>query len=204
MAGDTYYQFTEGSGRKARSAQRIVNGDTVDVPYQVADEPPLPAATAVAGAVSTATADSHLMEVMAGSSSHVIVRRILVTQLGAASSTTACRLQLHRLTTAGTGGTAVTPNPYVVGTTIGATAMTLPTTKGTEGVVMLEAAGVLWNAAPAGGDAVVLDLDFARDRTQGLWIPAGAGNGLAIQNVTAVAGATVCVTVELSEAAFAS
>jgi hypothetical protein len=60
-------------------------------------------------AVSTATANSHLLQIMAGASNAVVLRHLLVTQLANAGAATVGQFELRRLTSAGTGGTAVTP-----------------------------------------------------------------------------------------------
>lgn len=203
MAGRnrTYYQFSEGTGRKAGSVQGLDGGgNTVDSPVFVLDEPFL--ATYSIGtntALSTATANSHLLEIMAGASLHVWVRRLVVTQRAAAGATAVCTFGLYRLSTAGTGGTSLTPAPHDPADTAGCTAMALPSSKGTETTLLQPQTGSLWSAIPATDDMRVVGWDFTTRRSKGLRIPAGTSNGLCLKNLDAVASATVVVYAEVCE-----
>src|SRR5262245_48425855 len=97
--------LTEGSGKNARTYQRVVGANTVEESYMLLGEHGTAtyiASTASAG-TSTATANSHLFQLMAGASLHVYVRNIKVYQLAVATTAAIDALEVVRLTTAGTG-----------------------------------------------------------------------------------------------------
>jgi hypothetical protein len=187
---DSFIEVTEGTGKKLAAFERTVNSQTVQDQRFVLAEPFLPSYTvAITTEVSLATANSHLLQIMAGANKRLLLRRIKVTQLGAASTAQVCVFQLVRLTTAGTGGTAYTPRQFdPADGNAEATAMTLPSSKGTEGVGLWTETGVLWSTVPtAGSGQDVVDLDFRSGlRTKPPTIAAGTSNGLALKNVTAI------------------
>lgn len=199
----TYYNFTEGSGRKARSFQRTDGGaNTVDEMAYVESEPPLLTYTVSSiTAISIATANSHLLEIMAGASLHVWLRRLRVTQVAVANAAQICTFALYRLTTAGTGGTAITPQKSDPSdAAAGATAMTLASAKGTEGSLLWAEARSLWSAVPTATNDVTLDWTFTTPRTKGIRVASGTSNGVALKNITAITTTpTVIVTAEICE-----
>jgi hypothetical protein len=81
--------------------------------------------------------------------------------------------------------------------------MTLPSSKGTEGVLILnKAAVILQTVGVSTPFPPLFDVDFERLRTKSLLIPAGAANGIAIKLITAVAAGVVHINVWLTEAGF--
>lgn len=198
---------TPGAGALLHADSKSIGGSTVLDEYILHGEPFL--ATYVVStttAISTATAASHLIQVMSGATLNVYLRRISVYQFAVATAAAITSLQLFRLTTAGTGGTAFTPNPISNEAAAGATAMTLPTVKGTEAQVLGIKTCQLIQTVPTGGAPGVAPLlaewDFEKLRGKALRIPSGAANGLAVKNPTAIAGATVVIEIVLSEANF--
>jgi hypothetical protein len=194
-----------GASRKMRTVRRDDGADTVQEYLNADSEPFLATYTiSVTVAVSTATANSHLLEIMAGSSLRVGIRYITVTQM--ANGTTQQNLwELVRLTTAGTGGTAYTPAPDdTADVAAGATAMTLPGagTKGTEATIMGAWAVLTHATAATPGLNPILDRHWTLARTKGLWIPAGTSNGIALKNVTASTSTTVHITAGIVEASW--
>jgi hypothetical protein len=143
---------------------------------------------------------------MAGASLKVRVRRIEIHQYQAATAAAIMITQLYRLTTAGTGGTVITTQPLdTTDPAAGATAMTLPTVKGTEATNPTAWAGpIMWQTIGASSSfptpAVVWDFD--RPRTKPLILQAGATIGIAIKNVTAIAAGGVVIMVWLDESNF--
>jgi len=202
---DTSVQITQGSGTKLHTFDRSIGGNTVHdevflhgMPYYATYVIPI-------FAVSTATAASHVLQIMAGASLVVYVHQIILYQ--AASATTAAYLEwvVKRLTTAGTGGGAVTPQPTdTTDTAAGATAMTLPTAKGTEGgnqwgqsSYMIQTPGV---ATPVWKPVFEYIADGKLYKP--IRIAAGATNGIAVKNNTGVAGASITGVATISEANF--
>lgn len=198
--------LTEGSGAKnLHSFQRVVGINTVEDQVVLMGEPYLAgyiATPATSGARSTATASSHIFQIMAGASLKVRIRRILLYQAAAATAATLATVALQRLSTAGTGGgveTVVPLDPSDAGA--GATCMTLPTVKGTVGALVGFRTCYMMQtiAASAQLQAPLLDWDFDRLHQKPLIIPAGAANGICLQWNTATAGASVLFEVWLDE-----
>lgn len=201
-----FINLTEGSGKKAHTFQRVIGANTVEDEYVLVGEQSLASyniVTAAAG-ISTATANSHLLQIMAGASLHVLVRRIRVFQLAVVTTAAIDALEIVRLTTAGTGGTAITPAPRdPADAASGATAMTLPTVKGTEGT-FVDRATAQWTQtiatqAGAGLNTLVSEFSWEDLRLKGLRIAAGTANGIALKNPTARAGGTVIVVAYITE-----
>lgn len=198
--------ITEGSGKFGHTYQRVIGANTVEDGVVLLGENYLASYTAQSGDVSTATLNSHLYAVMAGASLKVRVRRIEVYLSAPATTAALMSLALYRLSTAGTGGTAVTPNPLdTTDAASGATSMTLPTVKGTEGVLMWASMPYMMQTIGASAqlNQPIAVIDFDRLRSKPLIIAAGAANGFALKNLTAIAGATVRTTVWLDETNFA-
>ena len=199
---ETFAEATAGSGLKWHSWTRSIGGSTVHAGFTLPDEYPYASYTAIANAVSGATANSHMMQVMAGSSLNVRIRRILVTQNAAAAAVAVMPFSVVRLTTAGTGGTAVTPSKDDgADSASGATAMTLPSSKGTEGAFLLQRA--TWagtGAIPTGTKGDFLWEQLINSKP--IIIAAGTSNGIAIKNTGGLAGTTYDITVEFVETAF--
>jgi hypothetical protein len=204
---ESFVNVTEGSGKKLHSWQRTVGANTVEDEYVLQGENALATYCfpTLGAASSTATANSHLLQIMAGASLKVRIRRIEMHQSGLATTATFMQTTIVRLTTAGTGGTAVTPSPLdPADAASGATAMMLPTVKGTEGVGIAGASCYMMQTVTASAQMTnpIAVWDFDRPRSKPLIIPAGAANGIAVKNLTAVAAGTVHFTVWFDESTF--
>ena len=198
-----YYRITEGADIKLWTVQRTDGADTVQVPMQVEAEPEVATYALTATTVALSTANSHVLQVMAGASLRVGIRSIRVQQVANASSTARVAFQVVRLTTAGTGGGGVSPLAHdPAEAAAGCTAMTLPTAKGTEGSAMKTSRHLLHATSATVGLEPLL-IDYSWHRTKALWIAAGISNGIAIKNVTSDAAATVDVEVVLVETSVA-
>ena len=198
-------QVTAGSGTRLRTATKSISGQTRHEEYGHLGEPDEATYTASAASVSWATANDHTFQLMAGSSLNVYVRRIQVWQAGLATTAIIVTGTILRLTTAGTGGTARTPAPLdTTDGASGATVMTLPTAKGTEGVTLYNETVYCLQTVPTSAyfETCIFDVDYERLRGKALRIPAGTANGIALKNLTAVAGMSVTFTVTFSEASY--
>lgn len=199
---DAYVQINEGSGKKLAHWERTIGADTIEEQKMVISEPFLASySITTATAVSIATAASHVLQIMAGSSLRVALRRLKVTQLVNGSAATRQQWQLFRLTTAGTGGTAITPRALdAADGASGCTAMTLPTVKGTEGNLMWSEASLVEAATPAANASLpLIDYEWDGDRTKSIVIASGTANGIALKCVSGVTSATVVVYAEVVE-----
>lgn len=149
--------------------------------------------------VSAATANSHIVQIMAGSSLNVRIRHFKV-QVVVSVGASVDILGLYRLSSAGTGGTVLTPAPYDPADTSGATAMTLPSAKGTE-TTLVQSQAVSF---PALGSVSTTYFWEWTQQPNGkpIIIPAGTSNGLAWKNVTAEASGTMLFYVEFVETSY--
>lgn len=158
------------------------------------------------GGISTTTVDSHILQVMAGSSLHAYIRHIRVYQFVAATTAAFMLWDVVRLSTAGTGGGAVTPAPLDTGdSAYSGAGATLPSSKGTESATIDSQASYFTQTPGAGGmptNTLVADFTFGSFRSKGLRIPSGTANGIAIKNRTAISAGQVIVSIEVCEAPY--
>jgi hypothetical protein len=198
-------QVTEGSGKRlAAGATYTENGQTVRDEKVVLGEQYLPTFFTGAAGSSVATLNDHLLQIMAGSALKLYIRRIRVQQTGLASAAGLVQLSLFRLSSAGTGGTAITPAPLdTADGASAATSMVLPSSKGTETTQLIRAINIgLVSAQPIPGGGAGYWEWTQLPNSKGIVIPAGTSNGVALKVTDAEAGATVGVLVEFAEAAF--
>jgi len=202
-------QVTEGSGKRlATGATYTENSQTVRDEKSILGENYLASytiTTSGTSGVSIATANSHPLQIMAGASLKVRVRRIEVHQATVATTVALPVFSLFRLTTAGSGGTAVTPNPLnPADSASGATAMKLPSSKGTEAAEITTAVPYFMQTLAASNQLIqpIIVWDFDRPRSQPLIIAAGTSNGIAVKNVTAVAAGQVVIVAWIDETPF--
>lgn len=195
---ETFYNATEGSGKKFHAWDYVVGANTVLQEFTNPGEYPYATYVVQALAISTATATDHLLTINAGASLKLKVRHILVTQRAAAGAVAAGAIQLVRtITGAPSGGTSITPRRHDTGDGVASfTAMTLPTVKGTESDLMH--AESLWLGT--GAIPTVPRWEWwQRPGMKPLIIAAGTTNGLALKNLTAIATATVDIELEAVE-----
>jgi hypothetical protein len=202
---ETFINLTEGSGKKAHAWDRTIGANTVLDEFTVPGEYPLASYAAIAAGVSAAVAADHVLQLMAGSSLNVRIRRIHFEQRANATTATVSAIQIWRLTTAGTGGTVITPTKHDnADAASGATAMTLPTAKGTEATLLYEFTTAWRQAVSATGSAADdAAIDWSQHPGQKpIIIPAGTANGIVIKTVSAIAAATVDAYIDFVETSF--
>jgi hypothetical protein len=186
--------------KNAHTLSRTIGANLIEDEVVLPGEYPYATYSCIASGIATTTANSHLMQIMAGSSLTVRIRRIRIAQNAGASAYTTLPLQLVRLTTAGTGGTAITARAYdSADSAAGAAGMTLPTVKGTEGNFVW--AQSMWLATGTVGSPGLLEWTQLPN-SKPIIIPAGTTNGIAIKNTLGPGTATVDITVELVETNF--
>jgi hypothetical protein len=202
---ESIIQVTEGSGKKVHTWQRTIGANNVEDDFSLPGEFPLASYT-VDGitALSAATSADHLLQIMAGASLNVRIRRIRVEQGALITAAALLSIGIYRLTTAGTGGGVITPQKLENGdAAAGATAMTLPTVKGVEGSLI--AVRGMWpiQTAPVGGLVEIPSMEWVmHPNSKPIIIPAGIANGIAIKVITGRAGLTVFSSVEFVETSF--
>jgi hypothetical protein len=197
---EAFVNVTEGSGKKLHGWDRTIGANTVVDEFTLPGEYPMGTYTISAAAIATTTAASHLLQIMAGASLNVRVRRIFLSQNAAPGSVSICPLQIVRVTTAGTGGGAITARPFDnADAAAGAGGLTLNTVKGTEGNILWDQ--TIW----LGTGAIPIVSPFVwtqMPNSKPIIIPAGVANGIVIKNTLGIATSTVDITVELVETAF--
>lgn len=196
---------TAGSGTNIHSWSKTIGANTVHDQAIFNGEYPYASYTVIASTISVATSTDHILEIMAGSTLNVKIRRIRIEQLANATTAALDSFLLMRVTTAGTGGTAITPGKLDNSdSAAGCTAMTLPSSKGSESTEIRRETLVMRQAflTTAAQPEESIEWDFDRPRIKPLIIAAGTSNGICIKNGSAIAGATVIVYVELTEQNF--
>lgn len=201
--GENIVQVTEGTGKKLHTWDTTIGANLVQDEFTLPGEYPY-ATYFVTASASVATANDHLLQIMAGGTNKVRIRRIGIEQSTNATTAAPGSISILRVTTAGTGGTAVTPRPGDSSdAAAGATCMTLPTVKGTEGVEFIRTT-LLWRQAVSATAAAVDDAFtwYQMPNAKGLVIPAGVTNGIVIKQLTAIAAANAVINVEFVETPF--
>ena len=199
---ETFVNVTEGSGKKLHAWDRTIGANTVLDEFMLPGEYPVAAYTLRFSQISGATSADHLLQIMAGASLNVRVRRIVVVQHAAPAAVSANELQVLRLTTAGTGGTAVTPGKLDnADSAAGAAGMTLPTAKGTESTILYTQSVWLGTAAIPVRDGLRIDPAII-PALKPILIAAGTSNGIAVKLTTGVASLTFSGYAEIVETSF--
>lgn len=204
---DSLVAMSEGAGKNLHTFQRVIGLNTVEDQVVLAGHPYEAAYFIDPGALaSTATANSHLIQIMAGAALNVYIHRIVGYMAVVPAATTAIEFQLKRLSTAGTGGTAGVVATIDAGdAAAGATSMVLPTVKGSEGVTLNDVIGVLPAAFPTSGvPPIVFDFDYrGQHHLKVPRIAPGVANGLCVKNLTGLATSTLLIVATITEANFA-
>jgi hypothetical protein len=203
---ESLVQVTSGAGPKLHTWQRTIGANSVEDEFVIPGEYPLPSYSVLVHGLTNNTADAHLMQIMSGASTLARIRRISVDQSANATAPALIALQVWRLSTAGTGGTVITPRPYdTADSAASTTAMTLPTVKGTESVQVLLGNLVLRQSL----SATSANVDDAwvwtqHPGTKPLIIPAGTTNGIAIKATAGFGAAgSANILIEFVETTFA-
>jgi hypothetical protein len=202
---ESIVQVSEGVGKKLHTFNRTIGANSVEDEVTLLGENYLASYTVQTGPISTATAASHILQIMAGAALKVRIRQVVLWQQAGVTAAVLADFRLHRLTSAGTGGGALNAAAMdPADAASGVTAMTLPTVKGAEGTLMALANPYMIQTVPASlasfGQLVVWDFD--RPRSKPLIIAAGVANGLAIKNTLAIAAGQVTCYVLLDESNF--
>lgn len=201
---ESIVQVTEGVGKKLHTWSYVVGANTVEDEVVVPGPYPWPTYTVVAGGISGAVSNDHLLCLNSGAALKVRVHRIRIRQ---ASLVAAAALRtfsiLRTTTTLPTGGTGpLTPAAHDTADTAGAVGRSVPAVKGTESTTILLAELALAQAISATQQGP-LDVWEWRQAPNGkpIIIPAGTTNGLVIKNIAA-ATVTYDLEIEFSETAF--
>ena len=183
----------------ARTISAVSREDQYVLPGQNA----YPTYIARADGISIATVDSHVLQIMADGTNYSRLLRywITATSDGPVADTT-IQIGLVRLTTAGTGGSAVTPAPYDTADTYAGGAMTLPSSKGTESTTLHR-----WflnaESAPASTNAFSQDFVWEASRwAKPIIFGTGTGAGLCWKVIQEVASCSLSIHAEFVVSSF--
>ena len=200
---ESVIQVNSGSGPKIHTWNRTIGANSVEDQFLLPGEYPVASYILLFPSVSLATANDHIAAWEAGTTNVVRVRRIHIEQSANASTAAATSISLLRTTTAGSGGTAVTPSKHDTADGAYSGLARYLGTKGTESTELTRAA-MVWRQAVAVAQAQFDDVwEWVQLPGQKPFIiPAGTANGMCLKSTSAVAGATVHITVELLETSF--
>jgi hypothetical protein len=194
---------TEGSGKNLQSWSRVVSSSTVQDQFVLPGAYPYATYVVLAENISIATASDHVVQLMAGSSLYVRVHRIRVTQHTLVTTANADPFQVIRLTSAGSGGSSITPAKFDTGdASAGASAQSLPSSKGTESTTLLTRSLLLTQTAPTAGGYYATWEWTQSLNAKPIIIAAGTSNGLVVKNNGSRPGATVDVEIEFTETSY--
>jgi hypothetical protein len=198
---DSSINVTEGSGKRLHTWDRTISSTLVQDQFTLPGEYPVSSYVALANGISIATANDHIIQVMAGSSLKVRIRRVRVSQSAYATTAGAGFFELWRLSSAGTGGTSLTPRQMDFSDSAsGATSMTLPSAKGSEQYLIDRERLML------GQSTTLIGTDFWEwappPGFEPLIVNAGTANGIAIKSTAAIAGGSVNVAIYFIETSF--
>lgn len=196
---------TPGSGKNLHTFNLTISGTSVeDEVMRLADQ--YLASYVIDQSASTYAANDHMLQIMAGGTNNDYVRRIRVFQSVVSTTATIVTWQIFRLTTAGTGGTNNAVDKLdETDAGAGATAMQIPTAKGTESTRLYAGtfATIQGLATTGKAETLLLDLDFDKNpRLKPIRIAAGTSNGIALKLVTAAANTQLQVIAEITEQNF--
>ena len=191
-------RVTEGSGPYLNTWQRSISSVNREDQYVQLGEPALPTFSAHYFPTTTTTGE-HILELMAGASVYLRILRIAAYANDWPAAAALMELDIRRLDTAGSGGTAQIPVPFDTADTSSATVQWSVPTPGIEGAWIGRLAVPMGTAASASDRTVVWTPE---PRGKPLIIPAGTANGLMLEPVLGVASSGLFVEVIWTETAW--
>lgn len=192
---ESFVNVTEGSGKKLHTNTRVIGADTVHDEVTVDGEAYLATYAVTFNNVDASTNGVHLIALMAGASLKLRIREIHVNQHALATAAGRMSFTIRRLTTAGTGGTVVTPVAFdPADAAAGATARVVPGTPGTEtaGSEIIRGALGMQSAAPNPGTPGFIWEQEPNHKP--IIVSAGTSNGIALIVSTATGTGTPTVS----------
>ena len=182
--------LTDGDGSGGlRVNTQTIGGTAVDTQAVFVGQTPNRTYTMRFQDTSMATANAHLAVIMANGTSYVKVHEINIGQGGTATGTAVPEFQVLRVTTTGTGGTAVSARPFHPSNTspYSGNCFTLPSAAGSEGDILLNGS---MNVRTVNTGVVTPWYWCAGDVTEPIITGNGTASGIAIKNLRAVVGGT--------------
>lgn len=200
---DTFLEVTQGTGTKLHTFDRTIGANTVHDEVVLLGEPYVAAYAVATRGVAMPAANAHLIEVRAGTTLITRVRRIRVFQWATAAAAATFQAAVIRITTAGTGGTTLTAQPFdTADTAFTGSVMHSPTADGTDGVELIPFFMACTNVVPIKAVENEWVRDFPADGPKAIKIAAGTSNGIAINVLTIGSTALLGVEIVLTESNF--
>lgn len=193
---------TEGSGKNIWTDSRSVVGVTKEAQYTLLAPSAWTTYTACATGVATTTSAAHLIAWNADGTNYGRLIGLVVEQAALAGAAATAQLQVYRLTTLGSGGGTVNARPTDGADTdpFGGSVLTLNSSKGTEGNLLLQKRLGLVAAQP------VNQLNrwewTADSNMKPIIIGTATSSGLALKIVTGIATSTVDITLTFEVTTF--
>lgn len=182
--------LTDGDGSGGLRVNTETRGGTaVDTQAVFIGQTPNPTYTIRFNDVSMATANAHLAVIMGNGTSYPKIHEIYISQGGTATGTAVPEFQVLRVTTAGTGGTAISARPFHPSNTspYSGSCFYLPSSAGSEGDILLNGS---MNVRTVNTGAVIPWHWKAGDVTEPIISGNGTASGIAVKNLRAVVGGT--------------
>jgi hypothetical protein len=188
--------YTDGSGKNLETFQRTRSAVAYENQIVIPGEPAQPTFEIICTAISTATSASHLVMIQADGTLYTRIKRIYVEQVGAAGSATLAQLQIVRVSTAGSGGSAITARGRDSADSYSGTIQTLPSSKGTEGNILLNKRLALSNTAATTANPNNWEWKAETQTGQkGITIGSATTDGVVLKIITGIASATVDISI---------
>jgi hypothetical protein len=155
---------------------------------------------AYASAVITTTSASHMIFIQADGTNYTFITGFWLAQTTLAGAVATANMQVVRTSTAGSGGSAITANPVdAADSAYAGTIQTLPSSKGTEGVVLL--GGPVGITATNPMTTVNQWAWRCDDDEKAITIGTATTDGIAFKLVTGIATSKLDLTIEFYVAA---
>lgn len=183
---------------------RSIGGNTVQQQAVFLAEPIEQTYTFTAQNVATTTSASHLAFIQGDGTLYTRVNWFEIEQQTMAGSAAIAEIRVYRTTTAGSGGGSISCYPVDGADTspYGGVAMTLPSSKGTEGVLLYQCRLPLLAAVPTATGVTALRRWERHPYEKPLIIAPATTNGLVWKIVTGIATSTVNITIGFTTTAY--
>lgn len=192
--------LTDGDGSAGlRVNNQTIGGTAVDTQYVAVGQTGNPTYTMRFQDVSMATANAHLAVIMGNGTAYPKIHEIYITQGGTATGTAVPEFAVLRVSTVGTGGTAVSARPFNPSNTspYSGSCFVLPSSAGSEGDILLNG-GMNVRTVNTG---VVQPFKWEQGlATEPIISGNGTASGIAIKNLRAVVGGTAAGYIVFSAA----
>jgi len=183
--------------KRLHTNQRTIASNAREDQYFLRGQPAYPSYTVVVNAVSTATTNDHLLQIMADGTNYTrLVRYSVSNANNKPASLSALQIAVYRLTTAGTGGTAKAEAAYDDADNYTGDIRYLPSSKGTEGQLIHR----FWTNWPSTASTSAPLYSYTWEMApymKPLIFGNSSSDGIAFKVLTAVASMDVSVQVEM-------